>query len=92
MLWHERDALLELQAGYGVSPKAILSALATLMPLQWCFRLICRYRETEDSAIRERYTQILEFVDPYTQRDQALADLAVLGEHHGLGTAPDPSS
>ncbi len=51
-----------VESGSKVSPETVQLGFATVSPLQWCFRLICRYKDAEDPATRERYVAILQFM------------------------------
>ena len=50
------------QSGCKLNAELVELGFATISPLQWCFRLICRFRDTEDTSVRGRYLQILEFM------------------------------
>ena len=51
-----------VKSGGKLSLETVELGFATLSPLQWCFRLICRYKDAEDLATRELYAAILQFM------------------------------
>ena len=50
------------EAGCDTSAAKIDLALAALMPLQWCFRVVSRFGASGDPGERERYTTFLRFL------------------------------
>ena len=59
------------EAGCDTSAEAIDRALVTLMPLQWCFRVVSRFGASGDPGECERYTVFLRFLLDLVHRAHA---------------------